>query len=254
MNQESPPRTALVTGASSGLGRAIATALAADGVAVALHYRHNQKAVDALAETLTTLGHQVYPVQGDLSTPTGAHQVAEAAQACLGRVDILVNNAGDWVDKPLLETTNEEWEQLISVDLRAPYLLSRTLAPPMIERGWGRIINISSIASLGYVPGEGLYGISKAGINMLTKAFGVELAPHGVTVNAVAPGWTLPADEPFPRPADYPQCHEVPNLRPGHAREVAAFVRFLASDNAAHITGQVLPIDGGISATLPKGR
>jgi 3-oxoacyl-[acyl-carrier protein] reductase len=254
MNLESPLRTALVTGASSGLGRAIATTLAADGVVVALHYRRNQKAVDDLAETLTTLGHQVYPVQGDLSTTTGVRQVAEAALGSLGHVDILVNNAGDWVDKPLLETTDEEWEQLITVDLRAPYLLTRTLAPPMIERGWGRIINISSIASLGYVPGEGLYGISKAGINMLTKAFGVELAPHGVTVNAVAPGWTLPADQPFPRPADYPQCHEVPNLRPGHAREVAAFVRFLASDDAAHITGQVLPIDGGISATLPKGR
>lgn len=130
----------------------------------------------------------------------------------------------------------------------------RTLAPTMVKHGWGRIINISSIASLGYVPGEGLYGIAKAGINMLTKAFAVELAPHGVTVNAVAPGWTLPADRPFPQPADYPQCHEVPNLRPGHAREVAAFVRFLVSEDAAHITGQVLPIDGGLSATLPKGR
>jgi 3-oxoacyl-[acyl-carrier protein] reductase len=255
MSTKPSPHTALITGASSGIGRAMASALAADGVVVALHYRRNQRAVDDLAEQLAGQGHRAHTLQGDLSTTAGVRQVAEAAQAALGQVDILINNAGDWVDKPLLETTDEEWEQLIDVDLRAPYLLTRILAPSMVERGWGRIVNISSIASLGYVPGEGLYGIAKAGINMLTRSFGVELAPHGVTVNAVAPGWTVSADQPYPpQPADYPQCHEVPNLRPGHAREVAAFVSFLVSDHAAHITGQVLPMDGGLSATLPKGR
>jgi NAD(P)-dependent dehydrogenase (short-subunit alcohol dehydrogenase family) len=254
MSTKSPQRTALITGATSGLGRAMAQSLAASGVAVALHYRHNQTAVNELAAQLAAAGHQGYPLQGDLSTPSGACAVAGHAIAILGQVDILINNAGDWVDKPLLQTSDEEWARLIDVDLRAPYLLIRALAPAMREQGWGRILNISSIASLGYVPGEGLYGVAKAGINMLTKAFAVELAPHGVTVNAVAPAWTLPADQPFPTPAGYPQCHEVPNLRPGHAREVAALVRFLVSADAAHITGQVLPIDGGLSATLPKGR
>jgi 3-oxoacyl-[acyl-carrier protein] reductase len=254
MQTDSVLRTALITGAASGLGQAMSQALAESGVTVALHYRHNRQTVETLADALTDAGQRAYPLQGDLSTPAGVSAVAREATALLGRVDVLINNAGDWVDKPLLQTSDEEWSRLIDVDLRAPYLLMRTLAPAMVEHGWGRIINISSIASLGYVPGEGLYGIAKAGINMLTKAFAVELAPHGVTVNAVAPGWTLPADQPFPQPADYPQCHEVPNLRPGHAREVAAFVRFLVSDDAAHITGQVLPIDGGLSATLPKGR
>lgn len=247
-------RRALVTGANSGLGQAMATALAEAGATVALHYRRNQEAVDTLAAALRNFGHTVHVIQGDLSTTAGTRQVAAAAVAALEQVDILINNAGDWVDKPLLETSDAEWERLIDVDLRAPYLLTRLLAPGMVERRWGRIINISSIASLGYVPGEGLYGISKAGINAMTHAFGVELAPHGVTVNAVAPGWTLPAAQPFPNPTDYPQCHDVPNLRPGHASEVAAFVRFLVSDVAGHITGQVLPIDGGLSVTLPKGR
>ena len=99
----------------------------------------------------------------------------------------------------MLETTDEEWDRLLHTDLRAAYLMSRELAPGMAERGWGRIINVSSVASLNYVPGEGLYGIAKAGVNMLTKAFGVELARTGVTVNAVAPAWTVPHDAAFPR-------------------------------------------------------
>ncbi|MCB0113202.1 MAG: SDR family NAD(P)-dependent oxidoreductase, partial [Caldilineaceae bacterium] len=176
-------RRALVTGANSGLGQAMATMLAEAGAAVALHYRSNQQAVDALAASLRGAGHTVHVIQGDLSTAAATRQVADAALAQLGQVDILINNAGDWVDKPLLQTSDAEWDRLIDVDLRAPYLLTRLLAPGMVTRGWGRIVNISSVASLGYVPGEGLYGIAKAGINALTHAAGVELAPHGVTVN-----------------------------------------------------------------------
>lgn len=247
-------RRALVTGANSGLGQAMARTLAEAGAEVALHYRRNRQVVDSVAESLRKDGYTVHVIQGDLSTLEGTRQVAADALAASGQIDILINNAGDWVDKPLLQTSDAEWDRLIDVDLRAPYLLTRLLAPGMVERGWGRVVNISSVASLGYVPGEGLYGVAKAGINALTHAFGVELAPHGVTVNAVAPAWTLPADQPFPDPVDYPQCHEAPNRRPGHASEVAALVGFLVSDAAAHVIGQVLPIDGGLSVTLPKGR
>ncbi len=248
-------RKALVTGAGSGIGATIVWALAETGSPIALHYHHNRDAVETLADQLQRAGHQAYIVQGDLSTHDGPVAVGNAAQAALGSIDILVNCAGDWVDKPLLKTVDAEWDRLLTTDLRGTYLLIRTVAPQMVARHWGRIVNLSSIASLNYVPGEGIYGIAKAGINMLTKAFGAELAGQGVTVNAVAPGWTLPADQPYPPQAcDYPQCRDVPDGRPGHAREVAAMVSFLVSDLAAHLTGQVLPIDGGLSVTMAKGR
>ena len=244
----------LVTGAGGGLGQAIARALTDQGTRIALQYRSNRVAVEQLAASLEKSGAHPFVVQGDLATRGGPAALCEAVVQRLGAVDVLVNNAGAWVEKPLLETTDEEWDRLLHTDLRAAYLMIRELAPGMMQRKRGRIINISSVAGLNYVPGEGLYGIAKAGVNMLTKAFGVELAGSGVTVNAVAPAWTLPHDQPFPCADDFPQCAQVPNRRPGHAQEVAAVVRFLASDDAAHITGQILPIDGGLSAVIAKGR
>jgi len=247
-------RVVLVTGAGGGLGQAIVRALSTEGAAVALQYHSNRDAVAALAAELERGGTRALIVQGDLAQRAGPAAVCREVLAQLGRVDILVNNAGSWVDKPLLDTTDDEWDRLLHTDLRATYLMIRELAPGMVQRGWGRIINMSSVASLNYVPGEGLYGIVKAGINHLTKSFGVELAPCGVTVNAVAPAWTVPHDQPFPLPEDYPQCADAPNKRPGHANEVAALVRYLASDEAGHITGHILPIDGGLSSVIAKGR
>jgi 3-oxoacyl-[acyl-carrier protein] reductase len=247
-------RSVLVTGATGGLGQAIARALADEETPIALQYRSNRVAAEQLAAELELAGAYPFLVQGELASREGPAAISSAVLERFGAVDILVNNAGDWVEKPLLETTDEEWDRLLHTDLRAAYLMIRELAPGMVRRKWGRIINISSIAGLNYVPGEGLYGVAKAGINMLTKAFGVELAGDGVTVNAVAPAWTLPHDQPFPSVGNHPECAQVPNGRPGHAREVAALVRYLASDTAAHITGQILPIDGGLSAVIAKGR
>jgi NAD(P)-dependent dehydrogenase (short-subunit alcohol dehydrogenase family) len=247
-------KNVLVTGASGGIGSAIALALAEPGWTLALHYRSDLSAVSRLAEAVNGAGARAYIVQADLATPGGASSLGAAVRTDVGPVDILVNNAGDWVEKPLLETNDQEWDRMINTDLRSTYELTRSLAPSMVERNWGRIVNISSIASLNYVPGEGLYGIAKAGINMLTKTLGVELARSGVTANAVAPGWTLPAFEDFPLAADYPQCQDAPDGRPGHAREVASLVRYLVSEDAGHITGQIFPIDGGLSVTMAKGR
>lgn len=247
-------RSVLITGAGGGLGQAFACVLARPGTPIALQYRTNLAAVESLAAELEQAGAHPVIVQGELSTRVGPAALGKSVVERMGPVDILVNNAGDWVEKPLLETTDDEWDRLLHTDLRATYLMIRELAPAMVARKWGRIINVSSVAGLNYVPGEGLYGVAKAGINMLTKAFGVELARDGVTVNAVAPAWTLPHDEQFPRAEDYPQCEDAPDGRPGHAREVAALVRYLASDDAAHVTGQILPIDGGLSATIAKGR
>ncbi|GIV79622.1 SDR family oxidoreductase [Litorilinea aerophila] len=248
-------RVALITGGAGGLGTAMAWAIAQEGAAVAVTYHHNRTRAETLVSAMRAAGHRATAVQGDLSTHQGPAALCAAVEEALGPIDILVNNAGDWVDKPLLELQDDEWDRLIHTDLRGTFLTIRAVAPGMVERGWGRIVNVSSVASLNYVPGEGVYGVAKAGINHLTKSFAVELARHGVTVNAVAPGWTLPADAPYPPdPADFPQCADVPNGRPGHAREVAALVCFLLGDHAAHITGQVLPVDGGLSAFMPKGR
>ena len=247
-------RSVLVTGAGGGLGQAMCRALAGPGTPIALQYRSNLDAVESLAADLEEAGAQPFIVQGELSTREGPAALCRAVAERMGDVDVLVNNAGDWVEKPLLETTDEEWDRLLHTDLRAAYLMARVLAPAMAARGWGRIINVSSVAGLNYVPGEGLYGIAKAGVNMLTKALGVELARTGVTVNAVAPAWTVPYGEPFPVAQDYPQCSGAPDGRPGHALEVAALVRYLASEDAAHITAQIIPIDGGLSAALAKGR
>lgn len=247
-------RSVLVTGSTGGLGQAIARALADTGTPIALQYRNNRDAAEELAAELEQIGAQPFIVQGELATRDGPAEICRAVTERFGAVDILVNNAGDWVEKPLLDTTDAEWDRLLHTDLRAAYLMIRELAPGMVQRKWGRIINISSVAGLNYVPGEGLYGIAKAGINMLTKAFGVELAGNGVTVNAVAPAWTLPHDQPFPRAESFPECAHVPNGRPGHAEEVAALVRYLASDEAVHMTAQILPIDGGLSSVIAKGR
>lgn len=247
-------RAVLVTGAGGGLGQSIARVLTGPGTPIALQYRSNLAAVESLAEELKGVGAQPFVAQAELSTREGPVTLARTVTEEFGAVDILVNNAGDWVEKPLLDTTDDEWDRLLHTDLRAAFLLIRELAPGMMTRGWGRIVNMSSVAGLNYVRDEGLYGVAKGGINMLTKAFGVELAVAGVTVNAVAPAWTLPHGSSKPSPEDYPECAQVPNGRPGHADEVAALVRYLTSEAAGHITGQILPIDGGLSAMIAKGR
>ena len=246
-------RTALVTGASGGLGPAMAAVLAREGAAVGLHYRTNEEAIEKVAEQLGE--YPTFVVRGDLATHDGPPALCREVEKNLGPIDILVNNGGGWVEKTLLETSDQEWDELIQADLRGSFLATRHAAPGMKERGWGRIVNISTVAALNVGPREGAYGVAKAGVNMLTKTFAVELGGFGITVNAIAPAWTLPHDQPYPpRPEDYPQCANIPDQRPGHAREVAALIRFLASREAAHINGQIIGVDGGLAAVLAASR
>ncbi len=245
---------ALVTGAGGrGIGRAVVQTLAAHGAVVAIHYRRSKAGAVQLADSLQKAGMQACLIQGDLATVDGPAKVVEQAKRQLGGVDILVNSAGGWVRKPLLETSAAAWDELMHSDARAAFLTTQALVPGMIERGWGRVVNVSSVAGFRYLDGEGAYGTAKAAINMLTRSFAVELAPYGVTVNAVAPALTVGTEAPMPpQAADYPECGDVPDLRPGHATEVAALIKFLCSQEAAHITGQIIAIDGGLTAKAVK--
>ncbi len=246
-------RVALVTGASGGLGPAVAEVLARDGAAVALHYRSNKAAAEAVAERLAP--QRTCVVQGELATREGPPAICRRVEAELGPIDILVNNGGGWVEKTLMDTEVEEWDELMQADMRGTFLTIRHAAAGMQERGWGRIVNFSTVASLNVGPMEGAYGVAKARVNMITKTFAVELASCGITVNAVAPAWTLPHDQPYPpKPEDYPQCANIPDRRPGHALEVAALIRFLVTPEAAHINGQIIGVDGGLAAVMASSR
>jgi len=244
-------RTALVTGASGGLGAAFADMLVSAGAAVALHYHNNEQKAIALAERFGGVGKRLCTVQGDLRTTDGPAAVCQHVEEGLGPIDILINNAGGWVGKPLLDTSVGEWDELMEADVRGSFLTIIGCAAGMKSRGWGRIVNLSTVAALSVATNEGAYGVAKAAVVMLTKTAAVELAEFGVTVNAIAPGWTLPYDSPHPpQPKDYPQSARVPDHRPGHATEVAAIARFLVSEEAGHITGQTIAVDGGLSAVL----
>ena len=244
-------RKALVTGATGSIGPAIVMELAKAGVDVVLHFRSNPAIADQLAQEVRKLGQKAFLVQGDLTLTQDCKSFVQRVSDELGGVDILVNNAGYYIKQPLMQITDEQWDKQIRTDLYGSFRLICDLADNMIQRKWGRVINISSISSLNYIFHEGAYCVSKAGINMLTKSFAAELGCYGITVNAVAPGPTLKHDEEYPpKPQDYPEHALIPDRRPGHAIEVASLVKFLVSDEAAHINGQVIAIDGGISSVL----
>ena len=252
-NMTSQPQTtrrALITGAGGeGIGRAAAIALAQAGTAVAIHAHRSIQRAQTLADELTGAGHQAAVVTGNMRDVNDIASIATQAKAALGGVDIVVHCAGAWIREPLSSLNLAVLDELYETDVRGPVALSQHFAESMRAQGFGRIIHISSVAADRYIEGEGGYGAAKSAINAITRAWACELGPFGVTANAIAPAWTLPNHDAFPpSPADYPQCADVPNRRPGHARDVAALIAFLASDAAAHLNGQIIHLDGGVSA------
>jgi NAD(P)-dependent dehydrogenase (short-subunit alcohol dehydrogenase family) len=228
-------RTALVTGSAQGIGRAIAEALAADG--------HRVIGIDIRDQDA---GPMVRTVSADLAEPAAI----EALAADVGGVDILVNNAAILVEKPIEDTTIGDFDRTIAVNLRAPFLLSRAIGAGMKERGWGRIVNISSVgARTGAVSQAAVYAATKAGLIALTKNFARNYGPFGVTVNAVAPGA-------IETPMVVGQIEVTPGLREqvtpqiplrrfAQPAELAAVVAFLASDAASFVTGATVDVNGG---------
>jgi len=241
-------RTALVTGGSRGLGRAIALALARQGADVAINYRGNAEAADEVAQEITRAGRQAITVQGDTSAGReAAEAIVKAALDGLGSVHILVNNAGITRDNLLMRMDAEEWDAVIDTNLSGPFWMTRAIARPMMKARSGRIINMSSAAGRMGNPGQANYAAAKAGLIGLTKTTARELASRNITCNAIAPGLIttdLTAD--LPEAATEALKGMTPLGYIGSAEDVAAAAIYFASDEARYVTGQVLGVDGGI--------
>ena len=237
-------KRALVTGASGALGAAIAERLARDGATVILHANSRPEAVEQLAETLKAAGGKSESVVFDLRSDEAARAACERLLAD-GPVQVIVNNAGVHDDAVLPGMRAEQWHKVIDVSLNGFFRVTQPLLLPMLRTRWGRILNISSVASLTGNRGQVNYAAAKGALNSATKALSLEVAARGVTVNAIAPGIIASpmADATF----DAAMINQlVPVKRAGTPAEVAALAGFLASDEAAYITGQVISINGGM--------
>ena len=241
-------RTALVTGGSRGLGRAIALALAGQGADLAINYRGNADAADAVARQVTAMGRRAVVVQGDTSAGRDACEaIVKEALDGLGTVDILVNNAGITRDNLIMRMDADEWDAVIATNLSGPFWMTRAIARPMLKARSGRIINMSSAAGRMGNAGQANYAAAKAGLIGLTKTTARELASRGITCNAIAPGLIttdLTAD--LPEAATEALKGMTPLGYIGTVEDVAAAAVYLASDEARYVTGQVLGVDGGI--------
>ena len=241
-------KTALVTGGSRGLGRAIALALAGQGADVAINYRGNAEAADAVVAEITAAGRRSLAIQGDTSAGREAcATIVKAALDGLGSVAILVNNAGITRDNLLMRMDAEEWDAVIGTNLSGPFWMTRAIARPMLKARAGRIINMSSAAGRMGNAGQANYAAAKAGLIGLTKTTARELASRGITCNAIAPGLIetdLTAD--LPPAATEALIAMTPLGYLGTVDDVAAAAVYFASDEARYVTGQVLGVDGGI--------
>jgi NAD(P)-dependent dehydrogenase (short-subunit alcohol dehydrogenase family) len=242
-------KVALVTGAGRGIGLATARRFLAEGWKVALLEVDRttlEAAMAALAAPEATLA-----VPCDVADPAQVRQAVAAAAARFGRIDALVNNAGIAIFRPILETTLEDWQRILAVNLTGPFLMVQAVAPVMAEGGGGAIVNITSISGLRASTLRTAYGTSKAGLAHLTKQQAVELASLGIRVNAVAPG---PVDTAMAKAVHTPEIRRdyhdhLPLDRYGLESELAEAIFFLCSDRSAYLTGQVIAVDGGFDAT-----
>lgn len=241
-------KTALVTGGSRGIGRAIALELARQGADVAINYARNAEAATQVVAEIESLGRRAVALPADVGDYDQAAALVEATVTTLGRLDILVNNAGIVRDTLLLRMQEADWDEVLRVNLKGAFNTGKAAARFMARQRAGRIINISSVSGLMGQVGQANYSASKAGLIGLTKSMARELAGRGVTVNVVAPGFV---STDMTAALDEALCERMRTLIPlgrfGAVEDVARAVAFLASDAAAYITGVVLPVDGGLS-------
>jgi len=240
-------KVALVTGGSRGIGRAIALRLATQGADVAFTYRGNAAAAAAALGEIEALGRRGLAVQADAADGTSAETAVKSVLDALGKVDILVNNAGITRDDLIMRMSADAWNDVIDTNLSGAFWMTKAVTRPMLKARSGRIINITSVSGQAGQTGQANYSAAKAGLIGLTKATARELASRGITVNAVAPGFVLTElTQDLPEALQAQITERTPLGRFGTPEEIAQAVAFLASDDAAYITGQVLAVDGGL--------
>jgi NAD(P)-dependent dehydrogenase (short-subunit alcohol dehydrogenase family) len=239
-------KTAVVTGASRGVGEHLARALARDGANVVVHYHTHRESADALVAEITSLGGRAVACGGDVSEPGDVKTLLSAALDTFGGVDILINNAGINIDGPLLEMREQDWSRVLDVNLKGPFLCTQAFGRIMVDAGAGKILNISAVTSVQARPGAANYCSSKAGLNMLTKCSALELAP-AVQVNGMALGYfqSRLVQENFTESQLQAVCEQTPLGRMGHMNELEQLALFLVSGGSNFVTGQTIVIDGG---------
>lgn len=241
-------QTAIVTGGSRGIGRAVAMRLAKDGMNLVINYRGNSAAAEETERLCRELGAEVLLVQGDVSRAEDCEKLAAQAKDAFGRVDVLVNNAGITRDGLLARMTEEDFRAVLDVNLVGPWNMMKAVNRIMMKQRYGRIVNLSSVTGLMGNMGQTNYAAAKAGIVGMTKSYAREVAGRGITVNAVAPGFIdTDMTEAMPEGAKDKIITGIPMGRTGKPEDVAEAVAFLASEQAGYITGEVLRVDGGMA-------
>lgn len=241
-------RVALVTGASRGIGRATALQLGQSGARVVVNYREQQAAANDVVAEIEAAGGSAVAVQADVSQASDIERLIQVTLDMYGRLDILVNNAGITRDNLLLRMKDDEWDDVISINLRGVYLLTKAALRPMVKARWGRIITISSVVGLMGNAGQANYAAAKAGLIGFTKSVAREVASRNITANTIAPGF-IETDITKDLRAELTATalDNIPAGRLGRPTDVAGVIIFLASDAAAYVTGQTLAVDGGMT-------
>jgi 3-oxoacyl-[acyl-carrier protein] reductase len=240
-------KVALVTGGSRGIGAAICAELGAAGATVVVNYVRDQSAAAAVCDRVRESGGRAEAVRGDVSTAEGAASLVSQVESDVGPIDILVNNAGITRDDLIMRLSEEDWHTVIDTNLGGAFFTCRALSRPMLKRRTGAIVNISSIVGVHGNAGQTNYAASKAGLIGLTKSLAKELGGRGIRVNAIAPGYiATELTDALPEEARSAILGNTPLGRLGEPEDVARAVRFLVSDAAGFITGDVLAVDGGL--------